>query len=338
MAFPIHSEMRASAAEYGSPKRQPSAARPLHRIASGLPVRCAHDRRNIRWDRGSAGRIGVPRCGVPRDTPSPDHQRADGRAELVLHAADGGGRVHHLYQAAPLRWLFPVLESDDPRAGALVNVAGGLAGGDRIEARLELLAGARFTATTPAAEKVYRSLAAETEIRNALRLERNAVCEWLPQETILFDGARLRRRLDVALDGAASLLAVEMLVLGRAAHGERFARGGLLDAWRVRRDGRLIWADALRLDDPASETARRFTFGDANALGTLLLAMPDAARHRDLLRDASDGGASLVAPGLLIARWLGEASGVRAGVADAVTALRAAALGHPPRLPRLWRI
>jgi urease accessory protein len=274
---------------------------------------------------------------MPRDGPSPVHQRADGRAELVLDAAHDAARVRHLYQAAPLRWLFPSLEADEPRTGALVNVAGGLAGGDRLEARLELQAGARFTATTPAAEKIYRSLAAETEVGNALRVERDAVCEWLPQETILFDGARLRRRSDIALVGSASLLALEVLVLGRAAHGERFARGCLLDAWRVRRDGKLIWADALRLDDPATETAGRFTLGGANAIGTLLLAAPEAARHRELLRDASDGGASLVAPGLMIARRLGEASAVRAGLASAVTALRAAAFGHPPRLPRLWR-
>jgi urease accessory protein len=274
---------------------------------------------------------------MPRDAPSPVHQRADGRAELVLDATGGSTRVRHLYQAAPLRWLFPAPEDGEPRAGALVNVAGGLAGGDRLETRLTLEAGARFVATAPAAEKVYRSLAAETEIHNALRLEHDTVCEWLPQETILFDGARLRRRLDVALTGAAAMLAAELLVLGRAAHGERFARGGVLDSWRVRRDGRLVWADALRLNNPAAEAASRFTLDGANSLATLLLAAPGAVRHRDLLRDASGGSASLVAPGLLVARWLGEASAVRAGLAGAVMALRAAAFGHPPRLPRLWR-
>jgi urease accessory protein len=272
---------------------------------------------------------------MPRDAPStPHHQRAHGCAALVV---DSDSRLRHLHQSAPLRWLFPAGEGDEPRAGALVNIAGGLAGGDRIEARLDLLAGARFTAATAAAEKIYRSLGAETEIRNALRIGGDAVCEWLPQETILFDGARLRRRLDVALDGEASLLAVECVVFGRAAHGERFRRGALLDGWRIRRDGRLVWADAIRLDDPATELAGRFTLGGGNAAATLLLAAPDAARHRDRLREASDGGASLVSPGLLLARWLGEAAAVRAGVAAALMALRAAAFGHPPRLPRLWR-
>jgi urease accessory protein len=275
---------------------------------------------------------------MPRDVPPvPSHQRARGRTELTLVAADVGARLRHLYQAAPLRWLFPEVDPGDPKTGALVNVAGGLAGGDRLEVSLALLAGARFTATTPAAEKIYRSLGMETEIACELQIEADACCEWLPQETILFDGARLRRRIDIALAPSARLLAAEMLVLGRAAHGERFGRGALFDRWRIRREGRLIWADALRLDDPAAAAADRFALAGANAVATLLLAAPEAARHRDLARECAGGGASLVAPGLLVARWIGEAGTVRAALAAAVPALRQAALGHPPRLPRLWR-
>lgn len=253
----------------------------------------------------------------------------------MLRAAAEGARLRHLFQAAPLRWLFPEVDPGDPKLGALVNVAGGLAGGDRIEATLALEQGARFTATTPAAEKIYRSLGPETEIACSIEVAENASCEWLPQETILFDGARLRRRIAIALAPGARLLAAEMLVLGRAAHGERFTRGTLLDRWRVRRGGTLIWADALRVDDPAAP--RRFALGEANAVATLLLAAPDAAAHRDLARDLAAGGAGLVAPGLLVARWLGEAGEVRAGLGAAVAALRHAVLGHPARLPRLWR-
>lgn len=267
---------------------------------------------------------------------APNHQRADGRAELALSAAPDGARLRHLYQAAPLRWLFPDAEPDEPKPGALVNVAGGLAGGDRIASTLRLGPAARFAATTPAAEKIYRSLGDETSIAAAIEVSENAVCEWLPQETILFDGARLRRRLDVVLAPTARLLAAEMLVLGRAAHGERFLRGRLHEVWRVRRGGVLLWADSLRLDDPAAAAAP-FRLGAANALGTLLLAAPAAEALRPFARDLAGGGASLVAPGLLLLRWLGEAGAVRASLGAAVAALRAAAFGHPPRLPRLWR-
>ena len=268
---------------------------------------------------------------------APAHQRADGRAELVLGAAPAGARLRHLFHAAPLRLLFPDTDPGDPTLGAFVNVAGGLAGGDAIAVTLALETGARFTATTPAAEKIYRSLGAETRIASELSVGEDSCCEWLPQETILFDGARLSRRLDIALAPGARLLMAEMLVFGRAARGERFRHGSLHDAWRVRRDGQLVWADALRLAEPAAAIDRRFVLGGAGAVATLLLATPEAAAHRALARELADGGAGLIAPGLLVARWAGEASAVRASLGTAIASLREAALGHPARLPRLWR-
>ena len=269
--------------------------------------------------------------------PAPAHQRANGRVELVLGAAPGGARLRHLFQAAPLRALFPATDPGDPTLGALVNVAGGLAGGDASATQLELERDARFTATTPAAEKIYRSLGAETRIATELRIGEEACCEWLPQETILFDGARLQRRIDIALAPGARLLAAEMLVLGRAARGETLIQGTVLDRWRIRGAGRLVWADSLRIDDPAVALGTRFAMSGAGALATLLLAAPDAAAHRASARDLADGAASLVAPGLLVARWMGEASAVRAALGSAIMALRQDAFGHPARLPRLWR-
>jgi urease accessory protein len=256
----------------------------------------------------------------------------------VLHVnhAPGGARIADLFQAAPLRWLFPDAESDEPRSGALVNVAGGLAGGDSLDIALGLGPRAAFTATTPAAEKVYRSLGAATLIRSRVTLAPGAIGEWLPQETILFDAARLDRRLSLHVEDGSRLLAAEMVAFGRVAHGERFSRGALLDSWRVRSAGRLIWADALRLDDPVA-AAGRFGLAGATAAATLLLAAPDAGTHRTLARDLSAGAASMVAPGLLVARWLGEASAVRTSLGEAICRLRQAALGHPARLPRLWR-
>jgi urease accessory protein len=269
---------------------------------------------------------------------APHHQRARGHAALVLGGGPGGTRLRHLDQSAPLRVLFPDSDPGDPAMGALVNVAGGLAGGDRTSIALRLEEGARFTLTTPAAEKIYRSLGPETEIAASIEVATDALCEWLPQETILFDGARLTRRIDIALAPAARLLAAEMLVLGRAARGEVFARGALHDAWRLRRGGRLLWADALRLAPGDAALGDRFGLDGAGALATLLLAMPEAAAHRDLARDLSGGGASLVAPGLLLVRWMGEAGVVRLALGAAIAALREAAFGHPARLPRLWRV
>jgi urease accessory protein len=164
--------------------------------------------------------------------------------------------------------------------------------------------------------------------------------EWIPQETILFDGARLERRLRADLAEGAALLAAETLVFGRAARGERMRRGALLDAWRLHGPDRLLWADALALpSDPGEALAAPFGFAGAEALGTLLFAGPGAKAGRDLVRalpPGAPGGATLPRPGLLLARWLGPAAAVRASVGGAIVALRAGLLGLPPRLPRLW--
>jgi urease accessory protein len=220
---------------------------------------------------------------------------------------------------------------------AVANVAGGLAGGDSLALSVEAGAGAALTVTGAAAEKVYRSLGATTRVETRLTLGPGARLEWLPQEAILFQGARLSRRLSVAMEPDASLLAAEMLVLGRAAHGELLWRGALAESWRISRGGRLAWVDALRLpENPRPVLEDRFGFAGANALATLVLAAPGAAAHREALRELSGGGATMPVQDLLLARWLGEAGEVRRALAAAIAHLRAAALGHPARLPRLW--
>lgn len=274
---------------------------------------------------------------MPRDaadaTP-PQHQRSAGLLRLGI----GPEGLRHLHHRAPLRALFP--EGERPGAPlevAIANVAGGLAGGDSAETLVALEGGARATLTGAAAEKIYRSLGgAEARVSARLDLARGAALEWFPQETIVFEGARLRRRLEARLDPEAALLATEMLVFGRRARGERFASGALLDSWRVWRGDELLWADALRLDDPGPEVARAFGLAGAEASALLLLAAPGAERHRDLARDLAQGAATLARPGLLLLRWLASASEVRSGLRGAVAALRHAALGAPARLPRLW--
>lgn len=278
---------------------------------------------------------------MPRDHPTtappPRHQRADGAFDLRF-GPDGG--LRHLFQQAPLRVLFPTPEPGEPPLAAAVNCAGGLAGGDALRQELRLEAGARATASTAAAEKVYRSLGGDARVSTRLSLGPGAVLEWIPQETILFDGARLDRRLRADLAESATLLAAETLVFGRAARGELMRSGALLDAWRVHGPDGLLWADALALPgDPGEALAAPFGFDGAEALGTLLLAGPGAEAGRGLLRataPAAPGGATLPRPGLLLARWLGPATAVRASVGGAIVALRAGLLGLPPRLPRLW--
>jgi urease accessory protein len=270
----------------------------------------------------------------------PRQQRADGAARLEFILTPRGTALAELYQQAPLRILFPRPEPGEPPTAALVNCAGGLAGGDSLATEVLLGAGSGATFSTPAAEKLYRSLGPETRIATRLSVAEDATLEWLPQETILFDGARLHRRMTAHLAAGARLLAAEMLVFGRGARGETMRQGSVFDAWRLYGPGGVLWVDGLRLD--ATELAERlgaqFGFAGSEAMATLLLAAPGAETHLAALRRALEtlGTATVPRPGLLLARFLGNAMEVRAALARGITTLRQEALGLAPLLPRLW--
>ncbi|WP_232478400.1 urease accessory protein UreD [Roseomonas rosulenta] len=268
---------------------------------------------------------------------APAHQRARGGAELHFRRSGAATRIAHLFQASPARILFPTPDPGEAPLAALVNTAGGLAGGDSLRFDLRLGPGAVATLSTPAAEKVYRSLGPATRIDVEMEVGAGATLEWLPQETILFDGARLERRIAVSLAPDARLLFAEMLVFGRRARGEVMQGGLLRDAWRLSRGGALVWADGLALaEDLAERRADRFGFGGAEAMASLVLAAPEPLTPlRDALREAG-AAASLIRPGLLLARWLGDAVALRDALGAAICLLRARALGQPARLPRLW--
>ncbi len=282
----------------------------------------------------------MPYAGAMPPTKPTAHQRANGAARLEFAAGPRGTTLARLYQQSPLRVLFPTPEPGEPPTGALVNCAGGLAGGDALATEALLGPGSTATLSTPAAEKVYRSLGPETRVTTLLRLEAGATLEWLPQETILFDQARLRRRMDAHLGEGARLLAAEMLVFGRSARGETMQGGLVRDAWRLHGPAGLLWADGLALgDDIEARLLAPLGFGGAEAAATLLLAAPGAEAHLPALRAALEGhpaAATVPRPGLLLARFLGDALAVRDAIAAGIIMLRHAALGQPAVLPRLW--
>ncbi|HJQ60208.1 MAG TPA: urease accessory protein UreD, partial [Vineibacter sp.] len=165
-------------------------------------------------------------------------QRGDGAAAVGFAARPRGTALAELDQRDPCRVLFPDGETGDPPLAVFITMSGGLADGDRLRLAARCEAGATATATTQAAEKIYRASAnaQDCTIDVALDVASGAALEWLPQETILFDGARLRRRTVADVASGGRLLACEMVVLGRIASGERFTSGLLIDSWRVRRD------------------------------------------------------------------------------------------------------
>src|ERR1700681_369824 len=178
--------------------------------------------------------------------------RAIGSVAFDVDLVEGVTRRRHLRESGSLRVRFPSPEAQGLSA-VFVTTAGGVAGGDRFDIGIAAGEGARLTVTTAAAEKVYRSHGPVAQLNIALRAAAHAHLAWLPQETILFDQARVERRIDIDLKDSASLLLCEIVVFGRTAMGERMLHGHFVDRWRVRRGGRLVFAETVRLDGDIGE-------------------------------------------------------------------------------------
>jgi urease accessory protein len=273
----------------------------------------------------------------------------DGTAEIGFGCHEGITRLTRLYQRDPLRVLFPTPAAGDPLLAVLVTTSGGLVAGDRLDIGVRVAKGAVGHVTASAAEKVYRSLGPTTRIRQSLSVAAGAALEFLPLETILFDGARLWRETTIEIGSGAGFLGGDIVVLGRRARGERFTKGLLREVWQVRRDDRLVWGDALHLegdiagivDDPAC-------FDGAAAFATMILAPAgqDPQRLLDCARTIQSAAATAAVrsgvtaiAGLVIARWLAaDATALRKAYANLASHLRREAMGLAPRLPRLWHV
>lgn len=224
-------------------------------------------------------------------------ERARGRASVAFKARDGATVLDRLHQEGQAKIRLPKSHGGEPTTAVLINTAGGIAGGDRLVWGARFGAGTRAVVTAQAAERVYRSSATDGglsgEVTTRLEVEAGASAEWLPQETILFDRAALDRRLEVEMAADASLLLAETVVLGRAAMGEAVGACRLVDRFRVRRGGRLVFADTFRLDGgPGEILAGRATGGGATAFSTVLWVAPGVEARLDGLRAVLDGLAS----------------------------------------------
>lgn len=198
--------------------------------------------------------------------------RATGTIALSVAAHEGRTRRTKVHEAGSLRVRFPNVTTDALEA-VIVNTGGGMTGGDRFTVDIKVGEGAHLIAGTTAAEKIYRSTGPDAEMNVSLRVADGGHLAWLPQETILFDRARLSRHIAVDLAERASLIMAEAVVFGRAAMGEAVAEGFFADRWRLTRGGRLIYADALRLDGAIAEKlGRRAVTNGGIALATVLIA------------------------------------------------------------------
>jgi urease accessory protein len=260
--------------------------------------------------------------------------RAQGAVAFDVRLVEGLTRRHHLHESGSLRVRFPSPEADGLSA-VFVNTAGGVAGGDRFDIDIAAGEGSRLTLTTAAAEKIYRAESAPAQLNISLKAAAGAHLGWLPQETILFDRARVSRRIDIDLAESASLLLCEIVVFGRAAMGEQMRQGEFVDRWRIRRGGRLVFAETVRLDgDIGAKLASPAIAKGGVAIGTALI-MPGDEALVERIRTLSDTFGGEVG----ISAWNGFAM-ARFCAQDAAR-LRAdmmAVLGRASgsALPRLW--
>jgi urease accessory protein len=260
--------------------------------------------------------------------------RAQGAVRFAVRLQDGVTRRGDLHESGSLRVRFPSPEAEG-LSGVFINTAGGIAGGDHFEIDITAGEGSRLTLTTAAAEKVYRAPGPAAQLDIALKAEAGARLAWLPQETILFDRARISRRIDIDLAADASLLLCEIVVFGRGAMGERMLHGEFIDRWRLRRGGRLVFAETIRLDGDIGEKLAQPAIAKGGvAIGTALIVPGDEAVV-ERIREASESFGGEVG----ISCWNGFAM-ARFCAQDAAR-LRAdmmAVLGRASgvALPRLW--
>jgi urease accessory protein len=263
---------------------------------------------------------------------SPRMQRAKGMGRVTVRSARNATVIDRLYEDGCAKIRLPNTH-DRSRQAVLINTAGGLTGGDDLRWQADAGPGTHFVLTTQACERIYRSLGTDAEVTISLAAGDEARLDWLPQETILFEGSRLRRRLEVDLAATATFCAVEAVLLGREAMGEAARTAILRDDWRIRREGRLIHAEATRLSaDPLEREARSLLDG-AGAFATILYVGADAGKRLETVRETLTGrsGASVVGERLIVRAIAPSGLALRRIIGPVMARLSGS-------LPRLWHL
>ncbi len=266
----------------------------------------------------------------------PAMQRSRGSGRLGTRVRAGRTRLDTLYQEGCCKMRLPRTHGAALEA-VFINTSGGLAGGDAISWEAQAAPGARVVLTTQACERAYRSTGEAARVATRLVVRRDAHLDWLPQETILYERSRLERTLDVELEEGATFTAVEAVLLGREAMGEAARHALFTDRWRIRREGRLVHAEATRLTGMDIERDGLSLVAGNNAFATVLAITPQAQAKLDALRRLLSpdmhAGASANGERLVLRALAPSGLALRRILAPAIALLSGAGA-----LPRLWTI
>lgn len=263
-------------------------------------------------------------------------QRVDGAASVRFEGTGGATRLADLAQCGAAKAMLPRAHASVPEV-VFLNTAGGLTGGDRLCYSVELPDGARATAATQTAERIYDAGGGRAEMNVSLKVGSGGRLDWLPQETILFDAAALSRRTDVALGGAAEFLSIETLVFGRKAMGEVIKRISLMDRRVVTREGHPFAIEPLNIETRDLEADGPSMLDGATVQATIFFTAQGAEDAiepvRARLEEPGVRAAASAWNGRLIVRMLGGESWPVRQVATRILALLR---GDP--LPRVWQL
>ncbi len=264
----------------------------------------------------------------------PRMQRARGTARIETQLLDGRTRLKTFYQEGAAKIRLPHTHDTSLQA-VLINTAGGLCGGDEIQWHADAAPGARLVLTTQACERVYRSMGDDARVTTRLSAGAGARLDWLPQETILYEGGRLNRSREVDLADGARFWAGVAILLGRAAMGEAARGARLRDSWRILRNGRLIHAESTRLSADPLERDSLSLLAGAGGFATILYVGAEAERRLDAIRAMLTGhaGVSIIGERLTVRATAESGLALRKIIAPIVAVLSGAGA-----LPRLWHL
>jgi urease accessory protein len=264
-------------------------------------------------------------------------QRARGALNIsAVSAAGDQSRLKDLRQQGSYRAIFPRPIKGTIEA-VIINTAGGITGGDKFATKVTAYDHAKVSVTTQAAERIYRAPNATAgSMQTRLEVKPNAQLYWLPQETILFEGSRLRRRLEVDVAQGAKFLMVEPLVFGREASGESLQSCSLDDSVCITCDEKPVYVDRIKLNGDIAATLKRPAVANgARAMASIVLVDPTAKALLDGVRALlpSFGGASLLADNILVIRLLcSDSFALRTALLPILTHLTHNAV------PKNWRL
>lgn len=264
--------------------------------------------------------------------------------ELGFEKRAAASVLAHRAHVGPLRVQKPLYPEGEAVCHAVIlHPPSGVVGGDELEIEVAVGAGGHALLTTPGAGKWYRSAGAWARQRLAFSVGTDGMLEWLPQETIVFDGAMASMTNHVELADSACFIGMEILCLGRRASGEQFANGALHLDTRVRRQGEPLWVERGQIEGGGVLLSAAPGLAGFSVSGTLLAVAPDLptgllAACREVAVREPDARHGLTAlPQVLVARYLGHSSeAARHWFVDLWRVLRPALAGREAQPPRIW--